>query len=127
MAFKVFKGNTKGSADVEEFVELINYPPAELDGFFAHDSDIYVARAPGRLDVMGGIADYSGSLVLELPIAEATIAAVQWSSDAAIRIVSLQPDSGKILKFEMKPERSCRGRKLSLLRKGEESCLSRTR
>lgn len=26
--------------------------------------DIVVARAPGRLDVMGGIADYSGSLVL---------------------------------------------------------------
>lgn len=25
-----------------------------------------VARAPGRLDVMGGIADYSGSLVLQV-------------------------------------------------------------
>jgi len=33
---------------------------------------VAVARAPGRLDVMGGIADYSGSLVLERPIAEAT-------------------------------------------------------
>lgn len=28
--------------------------------------DIVVARAPGRLDVMGGIADYSGSLVLQV-------------------------------------------------------------
>ncbi len=28
--------------------------------------DIYVSRAPGRLDVMGGIADYSGSLVLQV-------------------------------------------------------------
>jgi hypothetical protein len=28
--------------------------------------EIYVARAPGRLDVMGGIADYSGSLVLQV-------------------------------------------------------------
>ncbi len=36
-----------------------------------------VARAPGRLDVMGGIADYSGSLVLQWPIAEATHAALQ--------------------------------------------------
>lgn len=27
--------------------------------------DVFVARAPGRLDVMGGIADYSGSLVLQ--------------------------------------------------------------
>lgn len=28
--------------------------------------------APGRLDVMGGIADYSGSLVLQMPIAQRT-------------------------------------------------------
>lgn len=28
-----------------------------------------IARAPGRLDVMGGIADYSGADVLELPLA----------------------------------------------------------
>ena len=38
---------------------------------------VYVARAPGRLDVMGGIADYSGSLVLQLPLAEACHVAVQ--------------------------------------------------
>ncbi len=27
---------------------------------------MYIARAPGRLDVMGGIADYSGALVLQV-------------------------------------------------------------
>ncbi|KAJ4875418.1 Mevalonate/galactokinase family protein [Raphanus sativus] len=31
---------------------------------FNWEEDIVVARAPGRLDLMGGIADYSGSLVL---------------------------------------------------------------
>jgi galactokinase len=36
-----------------------------------------VARAPGRLDVMGGIADYSGSLVLQLPLVEACHVAAQ--------------------------------------------------
>ena len=36
-----------------------------------------IARAPGRLDVMGGIADYSGSLVLEMPLACATFAIAQ--------------------------------------------------
>jgi L-arabinokinase len=36
----------------------------------------FVARAPGRLDVMGGIADYSGALVLQWPIREATRVAV---------------------------------------------------
>jgi L-arabinokinase len=42
---------------------------------------VAVARAPGRLDVMGGIADYSGALVLEMPIAAATWVAAQ-PSDA---------------------------------------------
>jgi len=38
-------------------------------GFLAPDRPVVIARAPGRLDVMGGIADYSGSLVLQLPLA----------------------------------------------------------
>jgi galactokinase len=36
-----------------------------------------VAQAPGRLDVMGGIADYSGADVLELPLACCTRAVLQ--------------------------------------------------
>jgi galactokinase len=46
------------------------------------------ARAPGRLDVMGGIADYSGSLVLELPTAEAAYVAAQRTPGSRVRIVS---------------------------------------
>lgn len=46
---------------------------------FNWEEEIYVARAPGRLDVMGGIADYSGSLVLQMPIREACHVAVQRS------------------------------------------------
>jgi galactokinase len=46
----------------------------------ATGTSVYVARAPGRLDVMGGIADYSGALVLQWPIREATrVALVPWS------------------------------------------------
>ena len=33
-----------------------------------NDKRIFTATAPGRLDVMGGIADYSGSLVLQMPL-----------------------------------------------------------
>jgi galactokinase len=33
----------------------------------------FIGIAPGRLDVMGGIADYSGSLLLQMPIAEETV------------------------------------------------------
>jgi galactokinase len=45
-----------------------------------HSGDsVFVARAPGRLDVMGGIADYSGALVLQWPIREATrVALLPW-------------------------------------------------
>jgi len=55
---------------------------------FARDRDIIVARAPGRLDVMGGIADYSGSLVLEWPLADATFVALQRDSHRTLTIVS---------------------------------------
>jgi len=45
----------------------------------------FTASAPGRLDVMGGIADYSGSLVLQIPVSQQTTAQLILS------------DSGKIL------------------------------
>jgi galactokinase len=51
-------------------------------------TETVVARAPGRLDVMGGIADYSGSLVLQLPTAEATWVAVQATSEPWVDISS---------------------------------------
>ena len=59
------------------------------DNLFERGSRVFVSRAPGRLDVMGGIADYSGSLVLELPIAEATFAAVQRIDRPVLEIVSV--------------------------------------
>jgi L-arabinokinase len=56
---------------------------------FEPGAPVAISRAPGRLDVMGGIADYSGSLVLQRPIAEATFAAVQPIDRAAIEVISL--------------------------------------
>ena len=55
---------------------------------FANDAPLLAARAPGRLDVMGGIADYSGSLVLQLPLAVATTAVLQATEDPTIELVS---------------------------------------
>lgn len=46
------------------------------------------ASAPGRLDVMGGFADYSGSLVLEMPIRESTECVVSLRKDHLIRVFS---------------------------------------
>ncbi len=65
----------------------------ELQGFFDSASPIAGARAPGRLDVMGGVADYSGSVVLEMPIAEAAYAAWQWRDDRLLRILSVAPET----------------------------------
>ena len=46
------------------------------------------ASAPGRLDVMGGIADYSGSLVLQLPLDRRTTATAELRDDDIIEITS---------------------------------------
>ncbi|HEY2962554.1 MAG TPA: galactokinase family protein [Pyrinomonadaceae bacterium] len=56
---------------------------------FFSPSEIFVSRAPGRIDLMGGIADYSGALVLQWPIAAATHVAVQLQDTPAIEICSL--------------------------------------
>jgi len=85
-----------GVREVLDLVKSLDSGPQEaLRRFFSPQEPITVARAPGRLDVMGGIADYSGSLVLQLPIAEATFAAVQRTDDAIIKIVSMSEDEGE--------------------------------
>lgn len=63
------------------------------DAFFDPRRPVILGRAPGRLDVMGGIADYSGSLVLELPLAAATWVAVQPSTDGEVTCVSTSLDA----------------------------------
>ncbi len=70
--------------DLHRFVEMINDRPA----FFDPSAPITVARAPGRLDLMGGIADYSGALVLQLPLSVATFAAVQRVDEPIFTVLS---------------------------------------
>src|SRR5215831_17410101 len=69
---------------LDRFIETIR-----TSRLFDRDADVFVARAPGRLDVMGGIADYSGSLVLQRPTAEATWAAFQPTDPGGLRVLSL--------------------------------------
>jgi len=56
--------------------------------FFAAGTPVAVARAPGRLDILGGISDYSGGLVLELPLRAAALAAAQPAEDGRVVAVS---------------------------------------
>ncbi|PIN15926.1 Galactokinase [Handroanthus impetiginosus] len=92
--FEILHGDFMGLSDTINFLKSLSELDAILDsgkstekhqrrerkaaaGLFNWKEDIFVARAPGRLDVMGGIADYSGSLVLQMPIREACHVAVQ--------------------------------------------------
>ena len=54
---------------------------------------IIVARAPARLDIMGGIADYCGSNVFEMTLNRATVAACQARKDRNLCALTLQADS----------------------------------
>ncbi len=69
---------------VEEMLVLPELRAAA--GLFLRDQPLIVTRAPGRLDVMGGIADYSGSTVLQMPIAEAAHVALQLQSPRKQRL-----------------------------------------
>ena len=55
---------------------------------FAGARPIWIARAPGRLDVMGGNVDYTGGMVLQGLLREAVWVAVQPRTDGIIRILN---------------------------------------
>jgi galactokinase len=73
--------------DVQEFIDRLRAGPDP----FVDGRALTVGRAPGRLDVMGGIADYSGALVLQWPIRESTRVAVQFQPSPYLQIVSVRP------------------------------------
>jgi len=104
--YRIVSGCPDDLADVKLFVETLNgladHPTPQARTLFDPQADLVVARAPGRLDVMGGIADYSGSLVLEMPTAEATLVALQKDAARVVRIVSLGADrNDRAPSFEM--------------------------
>ncbi|KAG1364535.1 Mevalonate/galactokinase [Cocos nucifera] len=80
--FEILHGDLHGLSDTVAFLKSLSGLDSGSDlkspekrqlreriaaaALFHWEEEIYVARAPGRLDVMGGIADYSGSLVLQV-------------------------------------------------------------
>lgn len=81
--------------DAEQFIAELR-TPGELRTFLQEAADIrhaLVTRAPGRLDVMGGVADYSGALVAEATIAEAALLAMQPRTDRVWRFWSVDADT----------------------------------
>ncbi|KAK7260752.1 hypothetical protein RIF29_27049 [Crotalaria pallida] len=83
--FEILHGDVQGLPDTVAFFKTLSELGEKhtrrerkaAASLFIWEEEIFVARAPGRLDVMGGIADYSGSLVLQMPIREACHVALQ--------------------------------------------------
>ncbi|CAM8967566.1 unnamed protein product [Rhodiola kirilowii] len=87
MAFLKSLANLKGDHDSGKKVGLLQLRERKAAAkLFNWEEEIFVTRAPGRLDVMGGIADYSGSLVLQMPIREACHVAIQVSHPSKQRL-----------------------------------------
>src|SRR2546422_5261661 len=89
----IISGSTHGLSDTKDFIESLDRSlsslPAAWRDFFDTGRELIVPRAPGRLDLMGGIADYSGSLVLQWPIQNAVHVALQRDKSNTLRIASL--------------------------------------
>jgi L-arabinokinase len=78
--------------EVAEFERLLQKPnsdPTGLAGFF-NSGEIWVTRVPARLDVIGGIADYSGSNVCEAVLGRGILIALQPRTDRTLRIRTMQ-------------------------------------
>lgn len=78
--------------EIQEFERLLKRPnsdPTGLAGFF-NSGEIWVGRVPARLDVMGGIADYSGANVCEAVLGRGMLMALQPRTDRTLRIRTIQ-------------------------------------
>ena len=69
----------------ESFLKKPNSDPTGFAGFF-NSGEIVVTRVPARLDVMGGISDYSGSHVCEGVLGRGMVIALQPRTDRTLRI-----------------------------------------
>ena len=81
--------------EVQEFEQLLQRPNSDPTGFagFFNSGEIWVARVPARLDVIGGIADYSGSNVCEATLGRGMLMALQPRTDSTLRIRTMQAGS----------------------------------
>ncbi|HEY1922874.1 MAG TPA: hypothetical protein VGG44_08905, partial [Tepidisphaeraceae bacterium] len=86
-----FQGEDMRGADLlslDPIPALLRRVRAELAADFVPNRPIRISRAPGRLDVMGGIADYTGSLICETTLDRAAAIALQRRDDRNVQIFS---------------------------------------
>jgi galactokinase len=78
--------------EAREFEQLLRKPNSDLTGLagFFNSGEVWVVRVPARLDVMGGIADYSGANVCEAVLGRGVLLALQPRTDRTLRIRTMQ-------------------------------------
>ena len=78
--------------EISEFESLLQKPNSDASGLasFFTAGEIWVTRVPARLDVMGGIADYSGSNVCESVLGRGVLMGLQSRTDRTLRIRTMQ-------------------------------------
>lgn len=86
---KLIREQGEGHELLAAFEDCLRREGAEI---FQRRRTITVGRAPARIDCMGGIADYSGSVVFEGPLREAAVVAFQQRDDALLRALSISSD-----------------------------------
>src|SRR5471032_3082899 len=84
--------NNQLPVEITEFEKLLRKPNSDPTGFagFFNSGEVWVARVPARLDVMGGIADYSGANVCEAVLGRGMLMALQPRTDRTLRIRTIQ-------------------------------------
>ncbi|MCK4376035.1 MAG: hypothetical protein KAX19_11925, partial [Candidatus Brocadiae bacterium] len=70
-----------------------DYLRRQGDRVFQPGRAVTAGRAPARVDCMGGIADYSGSVVFEGPLRRAAVAAFQPRDDTLLQALSVSADA----------------------------------
>jgi L-arabinokinase len=85
---KIFEPSEK-----EEVKQFANNHSVMFPNLFNNKNPLFISRAPGRLDIMGGIADYSGSVVCEGTLKCRTLVGVQQNNSSHIHIMTKLSDN----------------------------------
>ena len=95
MTIELISKNSMKPIDVLKFEALLQDSDSIVYNEFGFDNqnDIIVVRAPARLDLMGGIADYCGANVFEATLSNAVVTGSQLRQDETLQIFSVGIES----------------------------------
>ena len=84
--------------EILEFESMLRFQDEQLFGEsgFEKSGKVVITRAPARLDVMGGIADYCGANVAASTLEHGAVVGCQVRSDRQLRALSLGTDSSPL-------------------------------